>query len=126
MPALRVPGLWGDLPVAPALITWQIERASDGRVVVPERTAFDVRRTLPSPMSFWQHYARGTRQNMSTFGTQRAWREPGVYLYRLTVAPFDTTRIPNGIYRLVVTARDIRANTGSGAQIFIVRNGQST
>ena len=30
-PALRVPGKWRNLPVAPALITWQIVRLSNGR-----------------------------------------------------------------------------------------------
>jgi hypothetical protein len=118
-----VPGLWADLPVAPALLTWHVERAKDARVLIREQTAFDVRRTLPPPDIFWQHYARGSRQNMTTFNGQRAWREPGVYLYRLTPGAFDTTRIPNGIYRLVVTATDIRGNAGSASQIFIVRNG---
>lgn len=122
MPALPVPGIWADLPVAPALITWRIERAGDGKVVVPSHTAFDVRETLPST-PFWAHYARGTRQNMANFQTRRAWREPGVYLYKLTTTAFDSNRLPNGIYRLVVTASDIRGNSGSSGQIFIVHNG---
>jgi Peptidase family M23 len=122
MPAMRVPGIWADLPTAPALLTWHIERAKDRRVLVHEQTAFDVRHTLPVLTEFWQRYARGTRQNMSTFNGQRAWREPGVYLYKLTRAPFDTARIANGIYRVVVTAKDIRGNSGSASQTFIVRN----
>jgi len=122
MPALRVPGIWADLPVAPALVTWRIERASDGKVVVPSHTAFDVRQTLPTT-PFWAHYARGTRQNMANFRIQRAWREPGVYLYKLTTTRFDSNRLPNGIYRLVVTATDIRGNAGSTRQTFIVHNG---
>jgi Peptidase family M23 len=120
-PALPVPGMWANLPVAPALLTWRIERASDHRVVVPERTAFDVRTTLPQD-PFWSRYARGTRQNMSTFNGQRAWREPGVYLYRLGASSFDTAGLANGIYELVVTAGDIRGNTSSTRQVFIVRN----
>jgi hypothetical protein len=122
MPALPIPGSWGQLPVAPALITWRIERAKDGRLIVPERTAFDVRSTLPRT-AFWELYARGTRQNMSKFaGYPRGWRVPGVYLYRLTPQPFDTTSIPTGIYDLVVTATDIRGNRSSSRQTFIVRN----
>lgn len=121
-PALRVPGIWSDLPVAPALLTWHVERAKDNRVVVERRVAFDVRQTLPENGAFWAYYARGSRQNMSTFGTQRAWRTPGTYLYRLVRSPFDTRSLPNGIYRLVVTATDIRGNRSSLAQIFIVRN----
>jgi murein DD-endopeptidase MepM/ murein hydrolase activator NlpD len=121
-PALRVPGMWSNLPVAPALLTWRVEEAKDAKVVVPTRIAFDVRETIPPDSYFWQYYARGSRQNMCTFNGQRAWREPGVYLYRLTRVPFDTKLLPNGIYRLVVTATDIRGNSGSSAEVFIVRN----
>ena len=32
----------------------------------------------------------------------------------------------NGIYRLIVTASDIRGNSDSLAQVFIVRNGAGT
>jgi peptidase M23-like protein len=124
LPALRVPGDWADLPVAPALITWHVEHAKDGRVVLRERTAFDVRLTLPDE-DFWQCYARGTRQNMANFDGQRAWRVPGAYLYKLTRVPFDTTRLANGIYALVVTATDTRGNRSSTRQVFIVRNGHA-
>jgi len=125
-PALPVPGLWRDLPVAPALLTWHIERAKDGRDVVRRRVAFDVRQTLPQNASFWSYYARGSRQNMCTFGTQRAWRTPGTYLYRLVRDPFDTRALSNGIYRFVVTATDVRGNSASHGQVFIVRNGAQT
>lgn len=124
MPALPVPGIWNNLPVAPALLTWRVEAAKDGNVVLPDQRAFDVRVTLPHS-AFWQCYARGARQNMSTFSGQRAWREPGVYLYKLTQKPFDTARLPNGINTLVVTATDIRGNHSSSRQVFIVRNGRS-
>ena len=121
-PALPVPGLWGALPVAPALVTWHVERAKDGKVVLAERTAFDVRRTIPPNDAFWRYYARGTRQNMANFGTHRFWRSPGVYLYKLTPRPFDTHRLPNGIYRLVVTAADTAGNRASLAQVITVLN----
>ncbi len=124
MPSLRVPDDWADLPVAPALVTWRVESAKSGKVVLPERTAFDVRTTLPHD-DFWQCYARGTRQNMATFNGQRAWREPGVYLYKLSRVAFDSARIPNGIYILRVTVTDIRGNHSSSGQVFIVRNGQA-
>jgi hypothetical protein len=123
-PALPVPGDWNDLPVAPALLTWKIERAKDGRVVRPSQVAFDARVKNPSGTRFWEYYARGSRQNMATFGKQRAWREPGTYLYKLTRQPFDTTRLATGIYRLVVTATDIRGNQSSSGQVFIVRHEQ--
>jgi hypothetical protein len=121
LPAEPVPGKWGGLPVAPAVVTWRLDRV-DGTRVIQERVAFDVRRTLPSDSTFWRHYARGSRQNMSTFDKQRAWRQPGVYLYELTRRPFDTRRLPNGIYRLVVTAVDTWDNRSSAEQTLIVRN----
>jgi peptidase M23-like protein len=124
VPAEHVPGMWSDLPVAPALITWRVERAKDGAVVIPEETAFDVRETFPPNNLFWRYYARGTRQNMCPFGTRRAWRVHGVYLYKLGQTPFDTTRLANGIYTMEVTATDIRGNRGVGQQVFILRNGQ--
>ncbi|HEY7690981.1 MAG TPA: M23 family metallopeptidase [Gaiellaceae bacterium] len=122
-PPIPVPGVWADLPVAPALVTWRVERASDGRIVVPRRTAFDVRRTLPR-RPFWSLYVRGTRQNASNFGGHKAWREPGIYLYNLCAPALDTTRLPNGIYRLIVTVSDIRGNTSSAQQVVRIRNGQ--
>ena len=122
-PALRVPGIWRDLPVAPALITWRIVKVSNGRTVLRERVAFDVRQTTPSNRQFWNYYARGSRQNMCSFVTQRAWRVPGTYLYKIGPAPLDTRRLGNGIFKLVVTATDSHGNHGSAAQMFIVRNG---
>jgi hypothetical protein len=121
-PQLPVPGIWNNLPVAPAALTWRVERATDGRIAIPQQVAFDFRRTIPSNGTFWKVYGRGSRQNMTPFAGGRAWRQPGVYRYRLTAEPFDTTRLTNGIYRLVVTAFDIRGNSSSNEQIFIVRN----
>jgi hypothetical protein len=121
--ARPVPGIWGNLPVAPALLTWHVESIPTGDVAIPRTVALDVRSTIPENRAFWRYYARGTRQNMATFGKQRAWRTPGTYLYRLTRRPLDTRRLRNGIYRLVVTASDIRGNTSTLEQVFIVRNG---
>ncbi len=126
MPSLRVAGRWAGLPVAPARITWRIERAADGRVVSPETSAFDVRETIPPNGDFWRYYARGSRQNMCSFHGQRAWRTGGTYLYRLTRGPLDTRTIRNGIYRLVVTASDVRGNSTSQGKVFIIRNGGTT
>jgi hypothetical protein len=125
-PERPVPGVWANLPVAPALLTWRVERAESLRVVIPRQVALDIRTSIPENRDFWTYYARGTRQNAATFGTQRAWRTPGTYLYRLTRTPLDTHRFANGVYRLVVTATDIRGNTSSLEQVFIVRNGTKT
>jgi hypothetical protein len=124
MPALRVPGRWSDLPVTPAVVTWRIEQVPSRKVVVDERTAFDVRRTIPSNGVFWNVYARGTHQNMSTFGGHRYWRQPAVYLFRLA-ASFDTRTLKDGIYALVVTAADNRGNSSSFRQVFSVHNNPS-
>ena len=121
-PPIPDPWKWAGLPVAPALLTWRVERASDGKVVVPRHIAFDVRRTLPH-VPFWSIYVRGTRQNASDFDGHKAWKEPGIYLYNLTSSSLDTTRLADGTYRLVVTATDIRGNAGSAQQVFDVRNG---
>jgi hypothetical protein len=122
-PALAVPGEWASLPVAPARLTWRITRTNNGSVLVPEQLGFDVRATIPNNRVFWSYYARGTRQNMSTFAGQRAWRQPGVYLYELSRRPFDTARLANGMYTLTITATDVRGNHTSMKQAFIVRNG---
>ena len=122
MPAERVPGEWGNLPVAPARLTWHIARADTGRTIVPEREAFDVRHTMPSNDDFWSYYARGSRQNMTGFGGRRFWLQPGEYLYKLQPQPFDTRTLHNGVYALVVTASDTGGNHASLRQVFTVHN----
>ena len=81
--AQPVPGVWANLPVAPALLARHVERVPNGRVAIPRTVAFDVRTRISKN---WRVLVvlrpRGTRQNASTFGTQRAWRTPGTYLYR--------------------------------------------
>jgi hypothetical protein len=119
--ALPVAGEWKGFPIGPALVTSRIERARDHLVVVRDHIAFDARSTLPV-VPFWHSYARGTEQNMPTFKRHRYWRELGRYVYRLTGAPFDTRRLRDGIYALVVTAVDSRGNRSSTRQVFTVRN----
>lgn len=118
--AMAVPGRWNGLPVAPARLTWRIESAKSGAVVVPETEAFDVRERLPRA-AFWATYARGSRQNMANFAGHKMWRQPGVYLVRLT-SSFDTTDLNDDIYELVATATDSRGNTGTGRFVFTIHN----
>jgi hypothetical protein len=89
---LPVPGAWHGMPVAPALLTWEI-RDLRPRPIVGRTVAVDFRRVLPAESAFWNVYARGSYQNMSVFGKHYSYREPGRYLYRLTPTPFDTTRL---------------------------------
>jgi murein DD-endopeptidase MepM/ murein hydrolase activator NlpD len=121
MPTMRVPGIWRDLPVSPALITWRIQRWT-GKVVVPRRVARDVRVTEPQNDGFWQVFARGTYQNMSVFGRHYSYLLRGVYDFKLTARPFDTRQLHDGVYDLVVTAVDTRGNRSSLSQRFLVHN----
>ena len=124
LPAMPVlsPARWRGLPVAPALVRWRIERVKTGKVVVSERTAFDVRSTLPSNDAFWKYYARGSHQNMLQFTTRRYWEQPGKYLFRLTRGAFDTRRLHDGLYRVVVTVTDTRGNGSPSRQLITVYN----
>jgi murein DD-endopeptidase MepM/ murein hydrolase activator NlpD len=122
MPSSRVPGVWHDLPVTPALVEWRIQRADTGKVVVPTRVAYDVRQHLPAPGAFWNVYARGTHQNMSVFGKHYSYMQPGVYRFLLTPQGVDTRTMSDGVYELVVTATDIRSNHSSLVQRFSIEN----
>lgn len=122
LPSLPVQGIWNRLPVAPALVEWRIQRADDGKVVLPTRVAFDVRSHLPAPSDLWSVYARGSHQNMSVFGRHYSYLQPGVYLFRLAAGGFDTRTLPDSVYDLVVTATDIRGNRSSSTQRFSVHN----
>jgi murein DD-endopeptidase MepM/ murein hydrolase activator NlpD len=119
-PAPAGPGEWAIMPTVPALVTWRVQRARDGAVTIGERTAFDVRTFVPRSSEFWRFYARGTRQNMATFKGHRYWRQVGVFVLRLGV--LDTRRLKDGIYAVVVNARDIRNNTVSSRGIFLIYN----
>jgi hypothetical protein len=121
MPSLPVQGEWHDLPVTPALLTWRIQRVT-GKVVVPEHTVYDVRRTLPSNSDFWKIYARGTHQNMCVFGAHYSYMQPGAFLFRLAPGGFDTRTLRDDVYELVVTATDIRGNHSSTVQRFSIHN----
>jgi murein DD-endopeptidase MepM/ murein hydrolase activator NlpD len=118
--AIPVPGKWNGFPVTPAKLTYRIETFPEKRVVAPERVAMDVSRTLPATSDLWHTYARGSHQNMVQMGKHRYWYQPGVYLF--TLALFDTTRLKDGVYRLVVTASDTAGNHSSTAQIINVHN----
>jgi hypothetical protein len=120
-PAVRVPGIWSDLPVTPARVSWRIERWT-GRVVVPARAARDVRESVPSGTEFWSTFARGTVQNMAVFGDHYSYLQGGRYLFRLTRGSFDTRDLRDGVYDLVVTAEDVAGNKDVQRLRFTVHN----
>jgi hypothetical protein len=118
-PAIRVPGTWNDMPITPAVVGYRIETWS-GTVKVPERTVWDTRTTIPPNSTFWAHYARGTFQNMSVFGSHYSWGQPGCFVFRL--GTLDTHSLPDNVYRLVVTASDVRGNESSASIRFSIHN----
>jgi hypothetical protein len=118
-PTLSAPGSWRGLPVAPALLTWEV-RAWNGKVVRRRQIAADFRSGLPN-RSFWQVYARGSYQNMAVLGRHYSWAQPGSYSFKLSAA-FDTRSLRNGAYDFVVTATDIRGNSSSLSRRFTIKN----
>jgi hypothetical protein len=122
-PPLHVGGSFGGLPVAPALVAWQLQRVG-GRVVIHKRNAVDFRTTLPAPRDFWDVYARGSYQNAPRFGPQQFGSMPGRFLFELTRA-LDTRTLSNGPYVLTVSATDERRNVGVLAQRFWIFNART-
>jgi murein DD-endopeptidase MepM/ murein hydrolase activator NlpD len=121
-PAMPVPGIWANLPVTPARLTYRIETVATGRVVLPATTPIDVSRRLPETPDMWHSYARGTHMNMVKMGAHRYWYEPGVYLFKLTPSGFDTHRLKDGAYALIVTVSDAAGNRSSTRQIISIHN----
>jgi hypothetical protein len=119
-PSMPVPGIWHGLPVAPARLTFHVESLPRHKVVVGETTGIDLIHSLPAT-DMWHSYARGTHQNFVPMGAHRYWFQPGVYLYKLS-ASFNTHRLPDGAYQLIVTAYDTAGNHGSAVQVFSVHN----
>jgi len=123
-PALPVAGPFSGLPVAPALVTWQIARVHRG-LVVPHTIAADFRTTLPGPIDFWKIYARGTYENAPRFGPDQYTSLPGRFLY-LLARGLDTRKLPNGLYTLTASAADERGNQGRLAERFWISNQRRT
>lgn len=121
-PALPVPGRWHGFPVTPAIVTWRVETAS-GRVVVANHTARDVRRIVPRNDEFWTTFARGTHQNWPVFADGKAQGMTGRFVFRLTPRAFDTTRLADGDYVLVVSVADTAGNHSTRSLDFTIDNG---
>jgi hypothetical protein len=120
-PGLRTPNVYRNWPVTPARLTWRIERWN-GRIVVREHVARDVRRSVPRIDLFWSSFARGTYQNQSVFGSHHSYPQHGRYIFRLTPRPSDTRTPRDGVYDLVVTAVDIAGHRDSSRLRFTVLN----
>ena len=108
LPAVPIPGVWHEMPVAPAWINWRLTNRA-GQTVISLRTVVDFERTIPPDRRFWQTYARGTYQNFPVIGTHYLYGHRGRLLYYLD-QHFDSTLLHSGVYHVVVTAADICNN----------------
>src|SRR3984893_1907411 len=122
-PPIRVPGSFGGLPVAPALVRWSITRLN-GTAPVPWRTAADFRSTLPANSHFFDVYAKGTYENAPRFGAQQYRSMPGRYLF-LLAGNFDTTSLSNGAFPRAIYACDERGNRAFFHELFSVLNARN-
>ena len=117
---LAIPGVWQPMPVTPSRVAWQLETLAGETVA--GGVAADFRSVTPPGDQFWSYYARGTYQNMAVFGPRYSWGQPGCFLFKLTRSSFDTRRVPDGVYDLVVSVADIRGNTGSKSLRITIHN----
>jgi hypothetical protein len=122
-PPLAVPGKFGGLPVAPALVRWTVSRLG-GPVTVPWTTAVDFRSTLPGNGRFGDVYAKGTYENAPRFGAQQYTSMPGRYLFVLS-PNYDTTQLRNSVYELKVLTADVRGNRAVMTRRFSVLNARN-
>jgi hypothetical protein len=122
-PPVSVPGKFGGLPVAPALVRWTVSRLG-GTVTVPWTTAVDFRSTLPGNGRFGDVYAKGTYENAPRFGAQQYTSMPGRYLFVLS-PNYDTTQLRNSVYELKVLTADVRGNRAVMTRRFSVLNARN-
>jgi Peptidase family M23 len=111
---LVVPAPWDHKPVTPALVRWRLVGA---RSLASARwhVAADFRAALPS-VAFASVYATWTRQN-------HPWRRGGNGRYRFVLARgFETSTLPNGTYRVVVSVLDTAGNEARGERLLTVAN----
>jgi hypothetical protein len=111
-PPLPVPGFWFGFPVTPALISWTMTSANR-QAVIPRTIAADFRQTEPPNRDFWRLYGPGTYQNFPVFAHRYFFAQRGRYVFTLTKRALDTRRLPDGTYRLTVTAADVCGNQGT-------------
>jgi hypothetical protein len=123
-PPMRVPGVFGGLPVAPADVSWALTRFGGGRVV-PWTTVADFRQVLPPNSAFWSVYAKGSYENSPRFGREQYTSMPGRYIFILS-ANFDTASVPNGVYIISVRVGDERENTAVATRRIEILNAKDS
>jgi hypothetical protein len=120
-PALPSPFPWGLLPVAPAHVAWSLETL--GGLVIAHNTAADFRYGEPLRKDFCTVYAPGTEQNFAAVDGTFHYGKAGRYLFDLTPHLIDTSRLPEGRYRITVTAADTAGNRGTRSEVVDLRKG---
>ncbi len=120
--SIPAPEPWRGLPVAPAVVSWRLERLSTRTTVVPQTVAVSFRQGLPPNGDFWRYYTRGTYQNMPRFGATIYAQMPGRFIYKLTPDGIDTTKVRNGVYVVRASAVDIRGNGATATRRISILN----
>jgi hypothetical protein len=111
-------------PHHPFRVAVSIRREATGRMV-RRREVFRAEQLLGLPAG--RHYAPGTEQNLPANGcmnVHRVLRCDGVYWLRLfPLRYWDTTRLPDGRYRLRVRAWDVVGNLATADVVVRIANG---
>jgi hypothetical protein len=102
---------WLAAPHHPFRLAVTVTQSATGRVV-HDADVFRAERDVSAPAG--QHFAPGTDQNLPANGcmnSHRTVRCDGIYWFRLFPRPYwDTTRLPNGKYRLRIRVWDVPGN----------------
>lgn len=115
---------WLAAPHHPFRLAVKITQLATGRVV-RRREAFRAEQLLDLPAG--RHFAPGTEQNLPAGGCVRlhqSVRCDGIYWFRLfPLRYWDTTRLPDGRYRLLVRAWDVAGNLSRSEVVVRIANG---
>jgi hypothetical protein len=114
---------WLAAPHHPFRLAVTVVQLAMGRIV-HRGDVFRSEQYLELPAG--QHYAPGTEQNLPANGCMsmhRTVRCDGIYWFRLFPRPYwDTTRLPNGRYRLRIRAWDVAGNAARADSDVTIRN----
>jgi hypothetical protein len=110
-PPLPVPPPWDGVLVTPAVLRWRVLQGR--KVVRPWRTPVDFRKTMLPASLYPAIYAAGTRQNKPG--------KPGKYRF-FAARGWTTSLLPNGLYRLEVSAGDVSGNVATASLPFTIAN----
>jgi hypothetical protein len=114
---------WLAAPHHPFRMSVTVVHLASGRVV-ERREVFRSEQYLPLPAE--RHYAPGTVQNLPANGCLRRHREVrcrGAYWFHVFEKPYwDTSRLPNGSYRLRIRVWDAGGNSSEADSDVIIDN----